>query len=90
MDDLNVQNGSRENLELVLVTTSMNHEYAKLEFDKTRSFQRRQELLSRMSHLKQLYFDARNTLATMHPDRLVELEEELRLQKQKVFHEYLC
>ena len=77
------------NLELVLVTASMNHEYAKKEMEKARSFHKREELLQRMSHLKRLYFDAREALAVVDPTRLNELEEELRLEKQKVFQEYV-
>lgn len=87
--DLQEISGDRDNLELVLVTASMNHEYAKKELEKTRSFQKRQELLSRMAHLKELYFNARATLATLEPHKLEELENELRLEKQNVFSEYL-
>lgn len=87
MDEV-VQQG-QANLELVLVTASMNHEYAKQEFEKTGSFQRKQELMARMSHLKSLYFNAREVLAAEQPEKLAELEEELRLQKQTVFPEYL-
>ncbi|MBI2981124.1 MAG: hypothetical protein HYY44_02290 [Deltaproteobacteria bacterium] len=78
-----------ENLELVLVTASMNHEYAKKEYDKSQSFHRKEELMTRMSHLKSLYFNVRQTLEKTQPDRLAEIEEELRSQKEQVFHEYL-
>lgn len=84
-----IHGAQQENLELVLVTASMNHEYAKKEYEKTNSFHRRQELLVRMSHLKSLYFNARQTLAETQPIRLAEIEEELRLQKEQVFPEYL-
>ncbi len=77
------------NLELVLVTASMNHEYAKQEFEKTNSYQRRQELLVRMSHLKKLYFNVRETLASQSPEKLADLEKELQTQKQTVFPRYL-
>ena len=76
-------------LEMVLVTSSMNHEYAKQELEKTSSYQRKQDLLSRMAHLKSLYFNAREALAMTQPDKLANLEEELRLQKQNVFNSYL-
>ncbi|MBI2083952.1 MAG: hypothetical protein HYT76_10400 [Deltaproteobacteria bacterium] len=79
----------KENLELVLVTASMNHEYAKKEYEKTQSFHRREELMARMSHLKSLYFNVRQALAETQPIRLAEIEEELRLQKEQVFPEYL-
>jgi len=88
MDEINVTN-EQVNLELVLVTTSMNHEYAKKELEKTSSFHKRQELLTRMAHLKELYFNARATLAAREPQKLEELERELRLEKQSVFSEHL-
>lgn len=76
------------NLELVLVTASMNHEYAKKELEKTRSFHRQQELLVRMSNLKNLYFQAREALAAAVPEKLAEIEKDLRTQKQIVFPEH--
>ncbi|MBI2501107.1 MAG: hypothetical protein HYW02_06530 [Deltaproteobacteria bacterium] len=78
-----------QNLELVLVTASINHEYAKKEFEKTHSFHRREELLVRMSDLKRLYFNAREAMKLADPDKLSAIEEELRSQKQNVLNEYL-
>ena len=74
---------------MVLVTASMNHEYASQEFESTQSFHKKEELLTRMSHLKKLYFEAREALATTNPGKLAEIEEELRVQKQRVFAENL-
>jgi len=75
-------------VELVLVTASINHEYAKKELDKTQTFHRREELLNRMSHLKCLYFNAREVMVQTDPVRLSELEEELLIQKRELFTEF--
>ena len=76
------------NLQMVLVTSSMNHEYTRKALEKTRSYQKKQELLARMSHLKTLYFTARKRLSQLHPDRLATLEQELHQQKQTVLSEH--
>lgn len=75
------------NLQMVLVTSSMNHEYTRKALSKTRSYGKREDLLARMSHLKRLYFTARQRLAQLQPERLEALENELRLQKQTVLSE---
>lgn len=72
------------NLQMVLVTSSMNHEYARKALEKTHSYDKKQDLLERMNQLKSLYFSARDKLALTHPERLESLENELRLQKQMV------
>lgn len=76
------------NLQMILATSSMNHEYARKAFDKTRSFARRQELLAKMANLKNLYFAAREKLVVNHPDRLEAIERELNYQKQAVLSEH--
>lgn len=75
-------------LQLVLVTSSMNHEYTRQAYDQTRSYHRRQELLSRMSELKSLYFQVRRSLEMAHPSKLEEIENDLLFQKQTVLNEY--
>lgn len=75
------------NLQMILASSSMNHEYLRKAFDKTRSFARQQELLIKMANLKNLYFAARNKLATHHPERLEAIEKELSFQKQTVLSE---
>jgi hypothetical protein len=76
------------NLQMILATSSMNHEYARKAFEKTRSFARRQELLVKMANLKNMYFAARDRLATNHPDRVEAIERELSFQKQVVLSEH--
>lgn len=77
------------NLELLLTTTSMNHEYARKEFEKSDSYARQQELLSKMSQLKNLYFIAREKLARFHPEKLGKIEGDLQKQKSEIFTEYV-
>lgn len=78
--------GSSElvDMQLMLVTTSMNHEYSRKEYEKTGSYDRQQELLIRMSQLKELYFSVRDKLSLAYPERLEVIEKELRFEKQTV------
>jgi hypothetical protein len=76
------------NLQMVLATSSMKHEYARKAYDRTKSFARRQELLAHMNELKSVYFDARSKLSTAQPDRLEAIESELHYQKRVVLSEY--
>lgn len=73
------------NLQMVLVTSSMNHEYARRAYEKTCLYDKKQALLERMMNFKTLYFSARDKLALFHPEKLDAIEHELRVQKQMVF-----
>jgi len=75
------------NLQMVMVNSSLNHEYMKKAYDKSKSYTKRQELLVRMTNLKTLYFAARKKLSECNPERLASLEDELQLQKMAVFSE---
>ena len=74
-------------LQMVMVTSSMNHEYTRKAYEKAKSYEKRQQLLARMSDLKTLYFTARNKLAHTHPHRIEAIEGELQVQKQTVLSE---
>jgi sialic acid synthase SpsE len=76
------------NLQMILATSSMNHEYTRKAYEKTRSYARRQELEVKMANLKNMYFAARNRLAINHPDRVEAIERELNFQKQTVLSEH--
>ncbi len=76
------------NLQMVMVKSSMGHEYTRKAFEKCRSFARKQELLSQMSYFKNLYYAARGKLLHSHPDRLESIERELQSQKQQVLSEH--
>lgn len=75
------------NLQMVLVTSSMNHEYTRKELEKCRSYAKQQELLVRMTNLKNLYFAARHKMQITNPEKLKAIEEEIQLQKQTVLSE---
>ncbi len=75
------------NLQMVMVSSSMNHEYTRKELEKSRSYARQQELLVRLSNLKNIYFAARKRLAECSPERLESIEKELQVQKKSVLSE---
>ena len=76
------------NLQMALVTTSMNHEYIRKEYDQSRSYTRKEALLCRMMDLKNVYFDIRQKLESIEPEKVISLEDELRLQKMTVLTEH--
>ncbi|QQR80848.1 MAG: hypothetical protein IPJ69_01450 [Deltaproteobacteria bacterium] len=69
------------NLQMLMVSSSMNHEYVRKEYEATKSFSKKQELMNKMTSLKNLYFTARKKMADSSPERLVVLENELKIQK---------
>lgn len=79
-----IETSELADLQLALVSSSMNHEYTRQELEKTHSFDKKELLLARMSQWKDLYFSARNKLAVTHPERLEAIEQELHLEKQIV------
>lgn len=75
------------NLQMVLVNTSISHEYTRKAFEKCGSYDKKEELLHRMEELKNLYFTTREKILLSHPERLESLENELRLQKSTALNE---
>ena len=69
-------------LQLRMATSSINHEYARLEFDDVEDRERREELLEYMNECHSNYFEARSELSTYDPHALVEFETDLMRQKQ--------
>ena len=82
------KNSEIVDLQMKMAMTSVNHEYTRKAYDKTRSFMKRQELLLKMAELKQLYFSARDKLAALQPQCLETIENELAYQKQVVLADY--
>ncbi len=72
-------------LQMVMVNSSLTHEYARKAYEKCGSYHKKLQILERMEALKALYYDARHRLEKMNPDRLESVERELSLQKQNVF-----
>lgn len=68
-------------MQLKMATSSINHEYARMEFDDTDCHERREELLGYMNDCRQEYFDARDKLVTYDPYALAEFEQDLLRQK---------
>lgn len=68
-------------LQLTMATTSINHEYAKLEFEDSIDYERKEELLAFMSECRGKYLDARKQLANYNPVALETFERDLILQK---------
>ena len=73
---------------LQLTQSAMCHQYARMEYERTICVMRRGELMEEMALYHADYHDARAQLARFQPERLAELEFELRCQKQLVFGKY--
>ena len=76
-------------LQLKMATSSINHEYARLEFDDTKDYERRSELLDFMDSCRAEYLNARGSLVTHDPLALEEFEADLLRQKQAVTVQYV-
>lgn len=69
-------------LQLKMATSSVNHEYARIEFDDIDDRERRDELLEYMHECRRNYFEARTALSTYDPYALADFEADLMRQKQ--------
>ena len=69
-------------LEAVMTHSAFGHEYALMNLKDSSPFSEKAELLARMDQHKQVYFTARKKLEQMNPERLMRIEEDLRLQKE--------
>ena len=75
-------------LQLAMATSSINHEYARIEFDDTVDSERQEELLEFMNACRTKYFEARETLETYDPYALQEFEADLMQQKMETLQNY--
>jgi hypothetical protein len=75
-------------LQLTMATTSINHEYARIEFDEVDDYPRREELLSYMSECRGKYLAARGQLENFNPAVLEDFERNLLLQKLATITNY--
>ena len=75
-------------LQLKMATSSMNHEYARMEYDDTRDRERKQELLEFMHDCRMQYFEAREGLVVHDPYALLDFEMDLLRQKQTIVTQY--
>ena len=75
-------------LQLLMATSSINHEYARLEFEDTADQERRDELLDFMNECRTKYFEARKDLESYDPYAVMEFEQDLIHQKQVTMGHY--
>lgn len=69
-------------LQLAMTTSSINHEYARMEFEENSDCLRREELLRYMHDCRTHYLDAREKLVLRDPTGLLTFEHDLIRQKQ--------
>ncbi len=75
-------------LQLRMATCSINHEYARKEFDDACDREKREDLLEYMHNCRCEYFQARTALASYDPYALAEFEADLMRQKQMTLTAY--
>lgn len=75
-------------LQLKMATSSINHEYARMEYDETACGERKDELLEYMNDCRSQYFQAREELVQYDPYALAEFERDLFVQKQQTLTQY--
>ncbi len=75
-------------MQLQMATSSINHEYARLQFDGTGDRDKREELLIYMHDCRIKYFEAREVLERFDPSAVLEFEKDLMKQKIETMTEY--
>lgn len=75
-------------LQLKMAACSINHEYARMEFDEVDDLGAREELLDYMHDCRSEYLQARAALAAYDPYALEEFEADLMRQKQAALPHY--
>ncbi|MFH1831005.1 MAG: hypothetical protein ABH871_09585 [Pseudomonadota bacterium] len=75
-------------LQLKMAACSINHEYARIEFDDVTDLAKREDLLEYMQDCRSQYFEARASLAVYDPYALEEFEADLMRQKQAALPHY--
>jgi len=69
-------------LQLKMATSSINHEYARIEFEDVWDRERRDDLIEYMHECRTAYFEARRALSAYDPYALEDFEADLMRQKQ--------
>lgn len=75
-------------LQLRMAACSINHEYARIEFDEVDDYSARQDLLEYMHDCRREYLQARASLEAYDPWALEEFEADLMRQKQAALPHY--
>lgn len=88
----NSQGSEEENsilkLQLTMATNSINHEYARMEFEDTMDKERQEELLEYMASCRRQYFEARESLVTYDSNAVQEFETDLLQQKFRTLNRF--
>ncbi|MBI2344387.1 MAG: hypothetical protein HYV02_08665 [Deltaproteobacteria bacterium] len=74
-------------LQLSMAASSINHEYARIEYDETPDRERREQLLDYMEECRSKYVDAREQLQMMSPSTVDRFEAELIQQKKMTLND---
>ena len=75
-------------LQLTMATQSINHEYARMEFEDTVDNDRQEQLLDYMSDCREKYFEARESLVHFDPVAVQDFESDLLQQKLRTLNRY--
>lgn len=75
-------------LQLAMATSSINHEYARMEFEETADRERQEELTHYMEECWQKYHQAREQLSQMSPLSVDQFERDLAYQKRTTLQHY--
>lgn len=75
-------------LQMAMATSSINHEYARIEFEDSIDAERKDELVQFMEECHKKYTEARERLAVHSPQTLESFEKDLAHQKQSTITHY--
>lgn len=75
-------------LEEIMTRSAFAHEYGLMELAKNLPYSRRELVLAQLEQYKHEYFEAREAMEQVDPDKLLKLEEHLHIQKETVLREY--
>lgn len=75
-------------LQMTMATSSINHEYARIEYEDSLDIERKDELLDFMNDCHSKYQEAREKLAVVSPNTLEIFEKDLAHQKQSTITHY--
>lgn len=75
-------------LQMAMATSSINHEYARIEYEDSMDAERKDELAQFMEDCHKKYTEAREKLAASHPQVLESFEKDLAHQKQSTITHY--
>lgn len=75
-------------LQLSMATHSINHEYARMEYEDTRDHDRQDQLLEYMEDCRSKYFEARESLVHYDHSALQDFERDLLDQKLRTLNRF--